>query len=376
MATTAAKPGVGCRGWGPRLGGGRFAAAVTVGVGVLLAAAGTRAAAAGLAFQRLAEPREGAFTLLVPRGWRLSGGIFRVDASRAGGPLNALEAKCDLTVGDERGRAFFRILPDVIYAHPGVGAGLFPPGSTYQGAVVRPLESAPDYLRDLFGRLHPGATAVAVRRLVRLPGEVRALEEGLAVTNRLLGQVAGPAGTFRCDAAGAAVDYTEGGERYREVLLSGVVDMRAALTWKNTRTLVFRAPAGEFEGWRAAFDVIRASIRFDPRWVLAEAGGQRERAETVLRVLAEVNRIDREIAARSRVNRQEIMNDQFLVLTGQEEYVNPYTGRVEVDTDRYRYRWTTPGGDVYFTDREDEDPNVRLGRGDYRRTPVRRRRNE
>jgi len=73
---------------------------------------------------------------------------------------------------------------------------------------------------------------------------------------------------------------------------------------------------------------------------------------------------------------KEIMNDNFLVLTGQEEYVNPHTGEVEMDTDAYRYRWKTPGGDVYYTNREDEDPNIFLQRGDYSRTLIRKRRNE
>ena len=70
------------------------------------------------------------------------------------------------------------------------------------------------------------------------------------------------------------------------------------------------------------------------------------------------------------------MNDNFLVLTGHEEYVNPHTGEVEMDTDAYRHRWKTPGGDVYFTNREDEDPDIFLKRGDYSRTLVRKRRNE
>ena len=65
------------------------------------------------------------------------------------------------------------------------------------------------------------------------------------------------------------------------------------------------------------------------------------------------------------------MNDNYLVLTGQEEFVNPHTGEVEVDTDAFRFRWTTDGGDRFYTDREDLDPNRVMQRSDYRRTPVR-----
>jgi hypothetical protein len=64
-------------------------------------------------------------------------------------------------------------------------------------------------------------------------------------------------------------------------------------------------------------------------------------------------------------------------LTEQEEFVNPHTGEIEVDTDAFKYRWKTPGGkNIYYTNREEEDPNIFLKRTDYKRPPVRKRRNE
>ena len=130
-----------------------------------------------------------------------------------------------------------------------------------------------------------------ILKLHRLPGEIRAMDQGMAFTNKLLMQLGGGSSmVFRNDAAGGVFEYTEGKVRYREVMLTGVVDMQAALTWKNTRSLSFR----------------------------------------------------------------------FLVLTGQEEFVNPRTGEIETDTNAFRYRWTTSGGDVYYTNREDEDPNIFL----------------
>jgi hypothetical protein len=89
-----------------------------------------------------------------------------------------------------------------------------------------------------------------------------------------------------------------------------------------------------------------------------------------------MSRIDRALAHKTRVNYEEIMNDNFLVLTGQEEYVNPHTNEIEIDTDYYRYRWTTAGGDRYYTNGEDDNPNHFMQRTDYERTPVRKRRNE
>jgi len=347
---------------------------VAVPAPVLLAALAGPLVAQPLSFTRRPEPNERAFTLLAPADWTLRGGIFRVDPMRAGGPLNSMEAKCDLLLAsDAKGTVAFRILPDVVYGHVGIGGGFFPPGRSYQGAEVRPMPSAVDYLRDLARRMHPAASDLTVLEIRPLPGEKEAMDRGLAFTNQLLVALGGAQLAFRSDAAGATIEYVEDGVRYREALVAGIVDMRAAQTWKNTRTLAFRAPAAAWDRWRAVMDVVRFSIRFNPEWVLRESEGQRERADIAIKVFDEMRRIDRQILERTRVNREEIMNDNFLVLTGQEEYVNPFTGEVETDTNEYQFRWETPAGDRFYSDRETDDPNRIFKRTDYQRTPVRRR---
>lgn len=328
----------------------------------------------GILFTKVYEPNERAFSILVPKGWQSQGGIFRINALQVGGPLNAMEAKCDLLFkSDEAGRVAFRIYPDIIYAHVGIGGGLFPSGSNYQGAEVKQIMDAQTFLKALFTYYHPYASNITVLKLHRLPGEKQSIDQGLAYMNRLFVQMGLPQMTFQSDAAGAVVEYTENGIRYREVLTTGIVDMRAALTWKNTRTLSFRAPIESFDRWKAAMDVMRFSIRFNPDWVLQEAKGQRQRAEIVLKVYERIRQIDREIARKSSINREEIMNDNYLVLTGQEEYVNPHTGEIETDTDAFRFRWKTPQGDIYYTNREDEDPNVFLHYTGFKRTEIRKR---
>ena len=329
----------------------------------------------GISFTRVFEPNERAFSILMPRGWQYQGGLFRINAAEAGGPLNAMEAKCDLLfASDARGTVAFRILPDIVYGHSHIGGGYFQ-GRSYQGAEVRALADAPTHLKSLIQSLHPNASGMQLIDIHRLPGEIEAMNRQMAYTNQLFSQIGLGGQTFQCDAAGAVYDYTEDGTVYREVMVTGIVDMRAALTWKNTRTLAFRAPAAQFESLKPIMDVMRLSVQFNPQWILKEAKGQQERARIVMTVFDEMQRIDREIAARSTINREEIMNDNYLVLTGQEEFVNPHTGQVEVDTDAYRYRWKTPSGDVYYTNNEDENPNIFLHESGYERTQIRKRRN-
>lgn len=331
----------------------------------------------GIVFTKVFEPNERAFSILAPKGWQSEGGLFRINALQVGGPLNATEAKCNLIYkSDAGGTVAFHIYPDIVYAHTGIGGGFFAPGSNYQGAEVKQIMDAQTALKALFAYYHPYAQNIRIQKLRHLPGEKYSIDQGLAYTNALLAQIGLAQMAFQSDAAGGLFEYMENGTHFREVMVTGIVDMRAALTWKNTRTLSFRAPAESFNRWKPVMDVMRFSIRFNPSWILQEAKGQRKRAEIVLKVYEKIHQIDREIARKSSINREEIMNDNFLVLTGQEEYVNPHTGEVETDTDAYKFRWKTPQGNIYYTNQEDEDPNIFLHQNGFKRTEIRRRRNE
>jgi hypothetical protein len=104
-----------------------------------------------------------------------------------------------------------------------------------------------------------------------------------------------------------------------------------------------------------------------------ELRAQVQRGEIALRTQAEIQRIGREITAHRQQTNAEIHNDMFLTLTGQEEFVNPYSGEVEVDSDGWAHRWVNESGDVLFSDSDEYDPNLdeRLKRSDFKRTPVR-----
>lgn len=85
-------------------------------------------------FHKVAEPKENAFTMLVPKGWLVEGGIYRVDPSRAGGPGNSVEAKCDIAVKSDRsGTVMLRRLPKVNYADGPIVPPTHGPGRTTTG---------------------------------------------------------------------------------------------------------------------------------------------------------------------------------------------------------------------------------------------------
>ena len=171
-------------------------------------------------------------------------------------------------------------------------------------------------------------------------------------------------------------EYTEGNVPYREALLTALVDNRgAAAMWSNQYTLAMRAPVSESEKWKPVFDIIRQSLQFNPQWVAAYTRAQGERAQAAQETMRYIQRIDQEILEHRAKTQADIRHESYLFLTGQDEYVNPYTKEVERDTDEYKYRWTNFSGDKIYSNERDFDPNrIReISNVEWKLTPVRER---
>ncbi len=325
------------------------------------------------------EPRQKAFTVLVPAGWQVDGGLFSVDPTAAGGALNSIETKCDFTVKrDAAGTVMARWAPTYNFADFSRGpefanlAGLFPPGAGYNGALVKPMPTVGAYLSESFKLVRPEASDVSISQRGELPELAQVLSGMSAGVNATMAQIGKAPMTFT---AGFMVfDYKEGGRRYREAAATALCDWRAtAGIWSNQFTFHMRAPAEEADDWKPVLDIIRQSLKINPEWLAAyvKAVGQRgEGAAEVFRTLA---RIDQEIFERRAKTRSDIQHENYLLLTGQEEYVNPFTKEVERDTSDYRQRWTNQAGDRIYSNVEPFDPNrdPDLNRLEWKLTPAR-----
>jgi hypothetical protein len=325
------------------------------------------------------EPRQKAFSVLVPEGWQLEGGLFYVDPGQAGGAGNSIDTKCDLSVKrDTSGTVLARWLPSFNYAdfsaspEFGAMAGLFPAGANYNGCRVKPFPTVETFLLEVVRTAHPNAADIRVVERMDLPELVEICQQLSRDANRQLGMLGRSPMRF---AAGAlVVEHAETGVLFREALVTVLCDLRqAAALWNNQFTFLMRAPAAETGRWKPALDIIRQSIQFNPDWVNAYVQKSGERGQTAAETFRYLARIDQEIFERRAKTRGAIQHENYLLLTGQEEYVNPYTEEVERDSSDYKHRWTTPAGDRLYTDLETFDPNRQdaLNGAEWRRTPVR-----
>lgn len=328
-----------------------------------------------IVFDRISEPNEKAFTVLVPKGWIVEGGIFNVDPLKANGPGNSIAPKCDFAVKKDReGSVMIRVVPVWNYADLGnaPAASLFRPGQYYQGMLVRPMVAPEDYLGELLRATRPAARDIKVVGRDDLKEVVAAYETHTAGINHQLAAINLP--PIRFGAAGRVVEYTENGTRYREAMITSIIDARgSAFQWSNADSVVFRAPVEEFAAYKPILDTIRGSVQMSPEWVAAVGRAMGERAKSAWDTQQYINKVNNEILENRRKTHAEIRHENWLLLTGREEYTNPFTGKAEQDTRDYNNRWTNERGEYIYTNDDRFDPNTTepYNLHQWKRTPVR-----
>ena len=325
-------------------------------------------------FERIQEPRENAFSMIIPQGWKIEGGIMRLDPTAMGGPAQSIEAKLDMAVKrDDKGTVMGRTLADMRYADVAAAnpmiAGMFPPGSNYNGMMVAPCPNAQSFITQMaFPYVHPSAQQVSIIETNPATSLATRYQQSLATLPL-------PA-TSQCDAGVVALEYTEDGMRFREVWSAVIVNwgQLAAGMWENKETRFMRAPAAEFEQWVPVFAAMQASVKVNPKWLAGEIQGQMTRSQIVIDTQKEVQRIEQEmVESRQRVN-DEIQHSMYLTLTGQEDYKNPFTGEYETRSSELgTNRWVNDLGQELYTNDETYNPNTDpyLNIGGFQRSTVR-----
>lgn len=318
--------------------------------------AGAAKPAERLLLRRYADRTENAFTILVPEGWVTAGGILRVDPLQTSGPAQSIAAKLDFAVAsDQQGTVMLRWVPSYYYIDMRFmpAAPLFPQGASYMGMTVLPVMGAREFITQLLvPQMRPAARGVRIEEQRDLPGLAGLFDQALAQTG--LGQY-----NIRNSAALVSLVYQEGGRTFREKIVAVIEDMGqfGAGMWSNKLTIAARAPVEEFEAWAPVLWLMANSSVVNLQWVVKEVQGQIQRGTFVLEVQRDVQEIGRAIVEHRQKTNAEIMNDMHLNLTGQEEYVNPFTNAVETGTNQYHHRWVNEQGDVLYTDQETYDPN-------------------
>jgi hypothetical protein len=252
-------------------------------------------------FDRVWEPNQYAFTVLVPKGWKFSGGMFDVNPLQANGPGNSMAPKCDFAVmSDDQGSMMMRWMPSWNFAdlsYSPSGGTQFPPGQWYEGMPVRIMVSARQFVWEMLQAERPRATRMTIVAEDSVQEITAAFYQQTEPLNRALQQAGLPGWSF--ESWDMRVEYTEDGQLYREEAVGTIGDYRrGGSLWMNDYTFMLRAPAPLYPQWGRVLEQIRQSLENNPEWLAAVEKGKGERARIAWETQQYINQVMAEIIAK------------------------------------------------------------------------------
>jgi hypothetical protein len=107
--------------------------------------------------------------------------------------------------------------------------------------------------------------------------------------------------------------------------------------------------------------------------VAGENRGSAQRAQNALAAQRHIQQEQQQVVENRRKVNAEIRHEHWLDITGQEEYVNPHTGKVELESNQWKNRWQSGNGDVVLSNDPNYDPNFdpNAAHTDFKRSGVR-----
>jgi len=304
-------------------------------------------------FERKQEPKENAFSLLVPKGWQIEGGAIRLLNPDIAGVLNMVECKFDLAVKkDAQGSVMIRWMPEMMCIDRANAFGKHE-GAVFNNALVRSKRSPERFIVEVgIPYAHPKASNVKVLSSKALPELAQKYQKAVTPIINMVTNMVYSAGLVE-------YTYTENGNSYSERMITVIEDYGygGGGLWKNRESMLIRSPQNQLNTWEKIFSTIQNSGIWSTKWVVGEINGQRTRAGQIALTQKEIQKIDNEIAESHRKTNAAINHDMYLTITGNADYVNPYTGKTEMDNSNYKYRWVDPSGNVIYSDNDSYNPN-------------------
>jgi hypothetical protein len=306
-----------------------------------------------ISYERRQEPKEKAFSLLVPRGWVIEGGAFRLLNENIAGALNMVDCKFDLAVKkDSKGSVMIRWMPEMLCIDKANAFGN-PEGAIFNNVLVRSKRTPEKFLTDVgIPYAHPKATNVKIVTSKSLPQLAQKYQNAVSWEMKMVTNITYYAGMVE-------FTYSENGESYSERMITVIEDYgyNGGGLWKNRESILIRTPINQLKSWEKVFSKIQNSGIWSTKWVVGEINGQRKRSGQVALTNSEIQKLDNEIAESHRKTNSAINHDMYLTITGNADYVNPYTGKTEQDNSDYKYRWVDASGNIIYSDDANYNPN-------------------
>jgi len=293
-------------------------------------------------YHRYEEPREGAFTVLVPQGWKTEGGVLSIPAHQVRTLVDGCGKKIHFSVYDPRSGARVEYYPfEMIHTSaPGTSYITLAPGQVLNGMVQMPQVLSPaEYIMQYgFSLARANARNVKWGKRKKLDALANAWNKAFHSQDKV---------PVRSVAESVVVSYDLDGKPYKELWtgLFSYLTVSTSTIWTMDFIVSSRAPANRVQEFEPLLRTISNSFRVNSTWHANAVAHYSACAEKVRLTQDQIRKIDRAISDHRReVQKQMQKIDQEIVssrdatratiqkhehntLMGVSEYEDPQSGK-------------------------------------------------
>jgi hypothetical protein len=310
-----------------------------------------------LAYVRWKDPRENAFSIDVPAGWTMTGGLYRFASVDTRGAWQAVSPEGIRVTGGDASLPTFTE-PNSTLSFAGFREGTwYSPGYGVRMFVRRYLPGTQ------FAREYVSTKVAHDCADVRLT-DSRDRADAVAALNAVYAQYGTGGVSFRLTAGEAAFRCNQQGRSMAGYYFAGTQRVQAAGMpggiWNAEHLFGYLAPESRIETAQAVAAHMLASIQLNPRWVAMQQNIAANTSAIVSRTGAEISRM----ISDSYWNRQQVDDElsrrRSNATLGVEDVVDPATGRETKVESGSNYYWIDQRGTIVGTD-TDTRPNLDFG---------------
>jgi len=303
---------------------------------------------ADIKYVRWKDPKENAFSLEVPGGWKVSGGMFRFAAVDVRPSLAVVspDEKIRFTGGDAEIPTFS--IPTPLMQSLGFTEGApYSPGYGVQMIVgrFRPgVEFAKEYVQKKVAKGYSDLTFI----------EARDRPEVAEAINKIYAPYAAQYGGIvpRFSTGEVAFTCRSGDQPMRGYYFAGTMlvllgtDMSAGGIWNVQILYGYVTAADKVKQAQAILDRMLRSYRFNPEWVAMQQGITGETSRIVSRTHAEISKIIDETYWTRQHSQDELRRKWSNMILGQTDVIDPETGETWKVASGHNYYWRKEGTDT------------------------------
>ncbi len=285
------------------------------------------------------EPYQGAFYMLLPKGWKTEGGM--IPSGVPWNKVDLIESNIRFRATSPDGKSFFGWYPKFYFSDPrhlaqaSMGILNPQPGTVSDGVWLYPYMTIPQFAQTIIFNIF----AKDEFQNPRLLGGVQDAPDlrpwvPKHVTRAQCGYV-----NFECGIKGVAMR----GRLY--AILGNLADQ----VWSNNATYGLVAPTERWGEDSRLMEYCIRTFRLNPQWVAKASAAEIQRGRQMADLQRQLNEADLQMQREHLARSSDSQNEFYKVLTGQMEVRDPAT-KEEKWMPAYNRAYTDGNGNYYLSD--------------------------